>query len=565
RSGDDFVELVWENGQILMRDRSGRTFKVKEWRSRYALYPSNAQAEDGGNMHRKRARLETTYSTLKDSTSLDCRDSQDLNYFTDYDYSQTGYHSESSPDLYQQLNLEANRSKTSDDKNSATHPQINVPGPDNANFKPSNASMFVGRSIQELATSRNCHLEPSSFHCQELDTLLGPREKNPSKTPESMAGLHTSNSLEHDLNTSTKTGTAMNLSYLRPEALLKASSPVFTRVDQEMKSSNDERPPLGSRNPCESTMTGQASGSKRSATGPDQNQPEKELIPPVAETQDQSLPHDQHSEAFCRIRINLHNSHDQLPDQTSSALAANTPKGKPAVTSSSVCSLQASNDPTYSLRTYEDHTDQESEYHLSPPISIALRSSCPTLLQKVGEPECFKKQAPARSCGSRGKRSSRTTEVHSLSGKRRREKVKEKMRVLKELIPNCDKVDKVSMLDEAIKYLKTLQLQLQIMSMNAVPLLTYFSPMAAGMYVGMGCSPLYSPTSQVGATADLPGITGNSNIQLMQYGFHGQPFQMHEGCLPNRFDLAQPGLSRASPFTSIDQQDMLSVHGRYPN
>lgn len=66
---------------------------------------------------------------------------------------------------------------------------------------------------------------------------------------------------------------------------------------------------------------------------------------------------------------------------------------------------------------------------------------------------------------------------------------------------------------------------MQHFMMNAVPHLTYFSPMGTGMYVGMGCSPLYFPTSQVGATA-LPGITGNSNIQLMQYGFHGQPFPM---------------------------------------
>ncbi|KAG6644855.1 transcription factor PIF3-like isoform X1 [Carya illinoinensis] len=561
-SGDDFVEMVWENGQILMRDRSGRTFKAREWRSRYALYPSNAQAEDGGNMHRKRARLETTYSTLKDTTSLDCRDS-DL-HFPDNDSSQTGYHSKSSSDLYQHLKLEANRSK-GDDKNS-TNPQINGRGPDNANFRPSNAS---------------------SFHCQELDTLLGPREKNPRKTPESIAGLHISNSMEHDLNLNTKTGTVMNFSYLRPEVLLKASTPVLARV-QEMKSSNDERPPLGSRNPRESTMIWQASGSKRSATGPE-NQPEKELTPPVAETQE-SLPHEQHPEAFCNTRINLHNSHDQLPDQTSSALAANTPKGKPAVTSFSVCSLEASNDPTYSLRTYEDHTE-ESEYHLSPPISIALRS-CPTSLQKVGEPEsCFKKQAPARSCGG-GKRS-RTTEVHSLSEKRHREKVKEKMRVLKGLIPNCDKVDKVSMLDEAIEYLKTLQLQLQIMSMgnngayhvpstmlpagmqhfmNAVPHLTYFSPMGAGMYMGMGCSPLYPPNSQVGATA-LPGITGNSN-QLM-HGFLGQPFPMpisDASFLPSLGRLSAGQSVRSGPacplwslpFTRIDQQDMLAHVHRYP-
>jgi phytochrome-interacting factor 3 len=40
------------------------------------------------------------------------------------------------------------------------------------------------------------------------------------------------------------------------------------------------------------------------------------------------------------------------------------------------------------------------------------------------------------------------------------------MRALQELIPNCNKIDKASMLEEAIEYLKTLQLQVQMMSMG---------------------------------------------------------------------------------------------------
>lgn len=36
------------------------------------------------------------------------------------------------------------------------------------------------------------------------------------------------------------------------------------------------------------------------------------------------------------------------------------------------------------------------------------------------------------------------------------------MRALQELIPHCNKTDKASMLDEAIEYLKSLQLQVQV-------------------------------------------------------------------------------------------------------
>ncbi|XP_039840214.1 transcription factor PHYTOCHROME INTERACTING FACTOR-LIKE 13-like isoform X2 [Panicum virgatum] len=60
----------------------------------------------------------------------------------------------------------------------------------------------------------------------------------------------------------------------------------------------------------------------------------------------------------------------------------------------------------------------------------------------------------------------RAAEVHNLSERRRRDRINEKMKTLQELIPHCNKTDKASMLDEAIEYLKTLQLQLQMMWMG---------------------------------------------------------------------------------------------------
>ncbi|EMS47534.1 Transcription factor SPATULA [Triticum urartu] len=73
----------------------------------------------------------------------------------------------------------------------------------------------------------------------------------------------------------------------------------------------------------------------------------------------------------------------------------------------------------------------------------------------------------------RGKRA-RAAEVHNLSEKRRRCKINEKMKALQSLVPNSSKLieamlygrrrlqtDKASMLDDAIEYLKHLQLQVQ--------------------------------------------------------------------------------------------------------
>ncbi|XP_010480893.1 PREDICTED: transcription factor HFR1-like [Camelina sativa] len=61
-----------------------------------------------------------------------------------------------------------------------------------------------------------------------------------------------------------------------------------------------------------------------------------------------------------------------------------------------------------------------------------------------------------------------TREVPSVTRKgskrRRRDELCEKMRTLQQIVPNCYKADKVSVLDKAIEYMKNLQLQLQVMS-----------------------------------------------------------------------------------------------------
>ncbi|XP_023881642.2 transcription factor PHYTOCHROME INTERACTING FACTOR-LIKE 13 isoform X2 [Quercus suber] len=76
--------------------------------------------------------------------------------------------------------------------------------------------------------------------------------------------------------------------------------------------------------------------------------------------------------------------------------------------------------------------------------------------------EVPEKPVPPRSSSKR----SRAAEVHNMSEKRRRSRINEKMKALQNLIPNSNKTDKASMLDEAIEYLKQLQLQVQMLSMR---------------------------------------------------------------------------------------------------
>ncbi|CAH9073658.1 unnamed protein product [Cuscuta europaea] len=78
------------------------------------------------------------------------------------------------------------------------------------------------------------------------------------------------------------------------------------------------------------------------------------------------------------------------------------------------------------------------------------------------EAESASADAKKQSRASGSTKRSRAAEVHNLSERRRRDRINEKMKALQELIPRCNKSDKASMLDEAIEYLKSLQLQVQV-------------------------------------------------------------------------------------------------------
>jgi len=109
-------------------------------------------------------------------------------------------------------------------------------------------------------------------------------------------------------------------------------------------------------------------------------------------------------------------------------------------------------------------------------------------MRKLQDAECeaTEEAKSSRRCGT--KRRTRAAEVHNLSERRRRDRINEKMRALQELIPHCNKTDKASILDETIEYLKSLQMQVQIMLMTSgmAPMMfpgahQFMSPMALGM------------------------------------------------------------------------------------
>ncbi|XP_010516574.1 PREDICTED: transcription factor PIF5-like [Camelina sativa] len=125
-------------------------------------------------------------------------------------------------------------------------------------------------------------------------------------------------------------------------------------------------------------------------------------------------------------------------------------------------------------------------------------------------------------------RRSRAAEVHNLSERRRRDRINERMKALQELIPHCSKTDKASILDEAIDYLKSLQMQLQVMwmgsGMAAAAAAAATTPM---MFPGVQSSPYINqmamqsqmqlrqfPVMNRSAPQNHPGLVCQNPVQL---------------------------------------------------
>ncbi|KAF9669794.1 hypothetical protein SADUNF_Sadunf13G0001500 [Salix dunnii] len=246
------------------------------------------------------------------------------------------------------------------------------------------------------------------------------------------------------------------------------------------------------------------------------------------------------------------NCHKIFGDSAIKGLADVEKTTEPLVASSSVGSGDSaerpSDDPTENLK--RKHRDNEESEGPSEDV----------------EEESVGAKKPASVRAVNGSKRGRAAEVHNLSERRRRDRINEKMRALQELIPNCNKVDKASMLDEAIEYLKTLQLQVQIMSMGAgmyMPSMILppgmphmhaahmgqFLPMGVGMGMGFrmgmpdmnsgssGC-PMYQvppmhgahfPGSPMPRPSALHGMGGPS---LQMLGLSGQGLPVSFPCAP---------------------------------
>ncbi|CAN0838440.1 bHLH transcription factor RHL1 [Linum grandiflorum] len=128
-----------------------------------------------------------------------------------------------------------------------------------------------------------------------------------------------------------------------------------------------------------------------------------------------------------------------------------------------------------------------------------------------------KAQGQSQGSGSQGKprvraRRGQATDPHSIAERLRRERIAERMKSLQELVPNANKTDKASMLDEIIDYVKFLQLQVKVLSMSRLGGAAAVAPLVADMSSegGVGGDCIQNATTTNGG-----GNTSNDNSLTM--------------------------------------------------
>ncbi|XP_077219164.1 transcription factor PHYTOCHROME INTERACTING FACTOR-LIKE 15-like isoform X2 [Tasmannia lanceolata] len=516
----EFVELLWENGQIVMQGQSSKTRK-NTLSNGFSSHTSKGQEKDYGDaVIPKIGKYGTMDSILNDfSSSVLSGLGQDddmvpwLSYPIDNSL-QSDYCSEFFSELSgANLNSVPAQNNTVPVDKTGSYGRIDrdshmVSIHNSTNLEHSNASKVFGGGSEtarirgsQLFSSQQCQTPAPKLRSKVSNSIINNNSTHQDPTTMPSVKRQKEDAPSPCPSQPINTTGLMNFSHFsRPAALVKANlesigacTTGFSGLDRLR---SNEKLSVTSSHHIEPIHIESNSGSK---TVPGViNQPVS--VPAKVESRSSGKPPQEpvsveKLEAVCQDDASRNNkSSDHIICQSSSfgaSVALGRPEKKkdsePVVASSSVCSGNiaggVSNDARNGMKRKAQEIE-ESEYQ-----------------SDDVEDESVDAKKPTNGRGSTKR--SRAAEVHNLSERRRRDRINEKMRALQELIPNCNKVDKASMLDEAIEYLKTLQLQLQIMSMGTglcmPPMIlpagmqpmhpshmTHFSPMGVGLGMGMG-------------------------------------------------------------------------------
>ncbi|XP_027937398.1 transcription factor PIF3-like [Vigna unguiculata] len=588
---NDFFELVWENGQISSQGQSSKVRRSPSCRSlpSHCLPSHSPKGRDkdvgyGANRMGKFRDLDSGLNEISmsvPSREVDfCQDEDVLPWFDDYttmDGSlQHDYGSDflPAPTSFTLLDKKSNSNMALRDSHKTSEEQGNV-------FKDSSAEQ-IGTAEPKASTSQL--YPPSLHHCQTSFVSSRSRTSDVTENNNTSNGNQdaTYGEITNFLSSSSdfsspkgkkqepplpgngSSSTVMNFSHFaRPAAMVRANlqniglkSGLSSARSDSMEIKNKDAAATSS-NPPESIVVDSSGECPKELTMRSQqvvDQSKTDLNTSLSKAVEQKSVLSKQSETACNESST---KIDQIADQVlgdSGAKGQTTAEKsmEAAVASSSVCSGngadRGSDEPNKNLKRKRKDTD-DSECHSE---------------DAEEESGGVKKAAGGR--GGTGSKRTRAAEVHNLSERRRRDRINEKMRALQELIPNCNKVDKASMLDEAIEYLKTLQLQVQIMSMGAglymppmmlpagmqhmhAPHLAPFSPMSVGMHMGYG----------MGYGVGMPDMNGGPSrfpmIQVPQMqGSHipvahmSGPTALHGMAGSNLSGLGLPGQGHPMPM-----------------
>lgn len=607
---NDLFELIWQNGQILKQGQSSRGRKIpasNNFQSHClpSYTPKTRDKDIGYGTNSKMGKFGGMESILNEipmsvpSDEMDLSQDDDIMPWLNYpiDESLHEYGSEFLPEI---SGVTVNEPSTQNnlasiDKRSSCNLVYRDCHTDSVNDGVSlgqgNVSKVSSAGVGEATRPRTstCPLYPSSSPQYQtsfsslrsrVSDVTGNNTSNvmhravcgdPTQVASAAGGFPSIKMQKKDPMLPSNNSNLMNFSHFsRPAALVKANlQNMGLMAGSDLSSmgrmeSKDKGSAASSKNPPEPTLINSIDGLQKESSSQFQPLavPSKVDLKPLEDKPVEEPVASKQSEAFCQedASKNDKSSNPVVSESATKGLPDGEKTTEPVVAASSVCSGNsvegASDDPSHNLKRKCRDTE-ESDCH-----SDDLEE------ESVGA----KKAAPAR--GGTGSKRSRAAEVHNLSERRRRDRINEKMRALQELIPNCNKVDKASMLDEAIEYLKTLQLQVQIMSMGSgfymppmmlptgmqhmgAPHMAHYSPMGIGMGMGMGMGlgmgygmgipdmnvgssgypmiqvpPMqgaHFPGPPISGHAAMHGMTG-SNLQM--FGLPGQGLPMSMPCAP---------------------------------
>ncbi|XP_011087566.1 transcription factor PIF3 isoform X1 [Sesamum indicum] len=511
RAEGDVVELVWENGQIMMQGQSSR---VTQSPVRNSFSSNTHRVRDAGVVNSTSARIEKfggVESILDDmlpvvpSGDLDLSQDDEMVPWLSYpmvDALPQDYSSDLLPGIsgVTTNGLSTQNSFVSVEKRSSCNQTVSnshnggntlkASSPKTRPFfswppQPSQTSVALGSGVSDII-SNSMSNHPDDIY------------RNPAQGRDVVNNSTSMKMQRQNIGPATNNSNLLNFSnFTRPAGLVKANPPNSGGIPASVSSGvermgvKEKGSAIGSSNPLKSSSLERFNSTQKDIDfhGSSAMLAIVNSRKPAVKAPKESYTPDR-TENLCR-ETSIKNDKPQIVSDSANSTKA-VPDGErtvePMVASSSVGS-------GYSA----DRVSCEKAHNSKRKFGDVEESECRSddiETESVG----VKKSTPARGTGSKR---SRAAEVHNLSERRRRDRINEKMRALQELIPNCNKADKASMLDEAIEYLKTLQLQVQIMSMGAglcmPPMMfptgmqhvhpahvPHFSPMGVGIGMGMG-------------------------------------------------------------------------------